>query len=59
MHRPFRYLTALLCSSLLAPAAHAGGLKVSLTERSQWPSPLSSPQAFDVASRARSPPSPR
>lgn len=52
MQRPVRFLTALLCSSLLAPAAQAAGLKVSLTERSQWPSPMNSPRAFDVASRA-------
>ncbi|PTL75850.1 polysaccharide deacetylase family protein [Vitiosangium sp. GDMCC 1.1324] len=52
MHRSFRILTALLCTSLLAPSAHAAGLKVSLTERSQWRSPLTSPQSFDVASRA-------
>ncbi|HEX5751326.1 MAG TPA: polysaccharide deacetylase family protein [Archangium sp.] len=52
MYRPFRYLTALLCSVLLVPTAQAAGLKVSLTERSQWPWPMTSPQAFDVASRA-------
>ncbi|WP_043398615.1 polysaccharide deacetylase family protein [Archangium violaceum] len=52
MYRPFRFLTALLCSVLVAPSVHAAGLKVSLTERSQWPWPMTSPQAFDVASRA-------
>jgi peptidoglycan/xylan/chitin deacetylase (PgdA/CDA1 family) len=52
MHRPLRLLTAFLCSVLLVPAAHAGGLKVSLTERAHWPWPMATPQAFDVASRA-------
>ncbi len=51
MYRPLRFLTALLCSVLLVPSAHAGP-KVSLTERSKWPWPMTSPQAFDVASRA-------
>ncbi|KFA91478.1 hypothetical protein Q664_21970 [Archangium violaceum Cb vi76] len=41
-----------MCSVLVAPSVHAAGLKVSLTERSQWPWPMTSPQAFDVASRA-------
>ncbi|HEX8439049.1 polysaccharide deacetylase family protein [Archangium sp.] len=52
MHRAFRILTALLSVSLLAPTAHAAGLKVSLTERAHWPWPLESTKAFDVASRA-------
>ncbi len=52
MHLPLRLLSALLCVFLLAPAAHAAGLKVSLTERSRWPSRLDSPKAFDLASRA-------
>lgn len=52
MHRSFRLLTALLCVASLLSTAHAAGLKVSLTERSHWPWPMSSPQAFDVASRA-------
>ena len=52
MFRAFRLLSALVCAALLAPSAHAAGLKVSLTERAHWPWPLESPHAFDVASRA-------
>jgi peptidoglycan/xylan/chitin deacetylase (PgdA/CDA1 family) len=51
MHLALRVLTAFLSVSLFAPAAHAAGLKVSLTERAQWPGRLDSPKAFDVASR--------
>ena len=47
-----RILTSLLAVLLFVPAAHAAGLKVSLTERAQWPSRLDSPKAFDMASRA-------
>lgn len=49
VNRPF---LALLCAALLCPTARAADLKVALTERAHWPFALSTPEAFDTASRA-------